>query len=78
LPAEASAKEGKRLPGSYANFYIGNGVVIVPLFAVPEDGEALKVLQSVFPNHKAIGINAQYLVYGFGTFHCMSQQQPVV
>jgi agmatine deiminase len=73
-----STVSGKRLPASYANFYIGNGVVIVPIFAVPEDAEALKVLQSVFPNHKVIGLNAQYIVYGFGTFHCMSQQQPAV
>ncbi len=73
-----STVNGKRLPASYANFYIGNGVVIMPTFEAPEDAEALKALESVFPNHKVIGLNAKYLVYGFGTFHCMSQQQPAV
>lgn len=73
-----STVSGKRLPASYANFYIGNDVVIMPTFEAPEDAEAFKVLESVFPNRKVIGINAKYLVYGFGTFHCMSQQQPAV
>jgi len=72
-----SSVSGKRLPASYANFYIGNGKVIVPIFGVPEDEEALSILRSVFPDRKVVGINATYLVYGFGTFHCMSQQQPL-
>lgn len=67
-----------RLPASYANFYIGNGVVIVPVFGQPNDQAALDVLQSVFPERTVIGINAFYLVYGFGTFHCSSQQEPSV
>ena len=73
-----STVNGKRLPASYANFYIGNGKVIVPTFGVSEDEKALSVLHSVFPDRKVVGINATYLVYGFGTFHCMSQQQPAV
>jgi agmatine deiminase len=65
-----------RLPASYANFYIGNTKVLVPLFDTENDAAALEVIQSVFPDRKVVGINAKYLVYGLGTFHCMSQQQP--
>ncbi|OFV98037.1 MAG: hypothetical protein A3F68_04400 [Acidobacteria bacterium RIFCSPLOWO2_12_FULL_54_10] len=66
-----------RLPASYANFYIGNSKVIVPLFGTKHDDAALRTLESVFPARQVIGINAFYLVYGLGTFHCMSQQQPI-
>ena len=65
-----------RLPASYANFYIGNAKVLAPLFGSPADERALEVIQSVFPHRKVIGISAFYLVYGLGTFHCMTQQQP--
>lgn len=67
-----------RLPASYANFYIGNTKVLVPTFGVENDTRALEVLQSVFPDRRVVGINAVGLVYGLGTFHCMSQQQPSV
>jgi agmatine deiminase len=67
-----------RLPASYANFYISNSKVLVPLFESENDAAALEVIQSVFPNRKVVGINARYLVYGLGTFHCMTQQQPAV
>jgi agmatine deiminase len=70
--------EKGRLPASYANFYIGNKNVLVPVFGTKNDAAALAILQSVFPGRKAAGINAFYLVYGLGTFHCMSQQQPLV
>ncbi|MBI3934837.1 MAG: agmatine deiminase family protein [Acidobacteria bacterium] len=65
-----------RLPASYANFYIGNTKVLVPLFDAENDAEAMEVIQSVFPDRKVVGINARYLLYGLGTFHCMTQQQP--
>jgi agmatine deiminase len=67
-----------RLPASYANFYIGNTKVLVPIFGVDHDAKALEIIQSVFPDRRVVGINAVGLVYGLGTFHCMSQQQPAV
>ena len=67
-----------RLPASYANFYIGNSKVLVPLFGTKNDEKAMEVLRSVFRDRKVVGVNANYLVYGLGTFHCMSQQQPEV
>jgi agmatine deiminase len=76
-PGWVGDEEG-RLPASYANFYIGNTKVLVPLFGKENDRRALEVIQSVFPGRKVVGINAFYLVYGFGTFHCMSQQQPAI
>ena len=70
--------QARRLPASYANFYIGNTKVLVPTFGVENDRKALEAIQSVFPNRRVFGINAFHLVFGFGTFHCMSQQQPAV
>ena len=77
VPGWVGDQQGK-LPASYANFYIGNTKVLVPLFDTENDAAALEVLQSVFPDRKVVGINARYLVYGLGTFHCMTQQQPAV
>jgi agmatine deiminase len=65
-----------RYPASYTNFFIGNTVVIVPVFDDPHDGEALRRLSSLFPGRNVIGINARAMVEGYGTFHCGSQQQP--
>jgi agmatine deiminase len=65
-----------RYPASYTNFYIGNSVVIVPVFNDPHDDEALRRLKSLFPGREVIGINARAMVEGYGTFHCASQQQP--
>ncbi|MBI3032134.1 agmatine deiminase family protein [Candidatus Woesearchaeota archaeon] len=67
---------GKRLPASYANFYIGNTVVLVPVFGHKNDQTALAIIQAQFPQRKVIDINATALVHGLGTLHCMSQQQP--
>jgi len=77
VPGWVGDEQG-RLPASYANFYIGNAKVLVPLFDTDNDVAALETIQSVFPDRKVVGINARYLVYGLGTFHCMSQQQPAV
>jgi len=68
--------EGYRLPASYTNFYIGNQKVLVPIFNDPHDEKALAILQSFFPTRKVTGIVCSDLVYGFGTLHCISQQQP--
>jgi agmatine deiminase len=67
---------GERLPASYANFYIANGVVLVPTFNDPNDRLALNTLASVLPTRRVIGIHAVDLVWGLGTLHCLTQQEP--
>lgn len=68
--------DGQRLPASYANFYIANGVVIVPTFNDRRDREALNTLAECFPDREVVGIHAVDLVWGLGTLHCLSQQEP--
>lgn len=67
---------GERLPASYANFYIANGVVIVPTFNDAADRKALNTLAELFPDREVVGIHAVDLVWGLGTLHCLTQQQP--
>jgi len=67
---------GERLPASYANFYIANGAVLVPTFNDPNDRVALNGIAEAFPNRTVIGIHAVDLVWGLGTLHCLTQQQP--
>lgn len=77
LPMPAPVVSGEdRCPASYTNFYIGNTVVIVPIFDDPHDAEALRILQDLFPERTVMGINARAMVEGYGTFHCATQQQP--
>lgn len=71
-------REGLRLPASYANFYIANSCVLVPTFADPGDEAALSTLADCFPNRRIIGIDCRELIWGLGTFHCLTQQQPAV
>lgn len=68
--------DGVRLPASYANFYIANGVVLVPTFNDANDRIALNILAELFPTRAVVGIHAVDLVWGLGTLHCLSQQQP--
>lgn len=68
--------DGMRLPASYANFYLGNGVCLVPTFNDRNDRTALNTLAELLPEHDVIGIHAVDLVWGLGTLHCLSQQQP--
>jgi agmatine deiminase len=68
--------EGERLPASYANFYIANSVVIVPTFNDRNDRIALNTLAELFPGREVVGIHAVDLVWGLGTLHCLTQQQP--
>ncbi len=70
--------DGQRLPASYANFLIGNGFVVVPTFQDVNDLTALTILQNEFPNRKVIGIDCIDLLWGLGTLHCISQQEPAV
>ena len=67
---------GTRLPASYANFYIGNATVLVPTFNDPHDRRALGILSELITDRPVIGIHAVDLVWGFGTLHCLTQQQP--
>ena len=71
-------REGLRLPASYANFYIANTCVLVPTFADPADEVALSILRECFPNRRVIAIDCRELIWGLGTFHCLTQQQPAV
>jgi agmatine deiminase len=68
--------EGQRLPASYANFYIANGLVIVPTFNDAKDCVALNTLGRLFPGREVVGIHCRDLVLGLGTLHCMTQQEP--
>ena len=67
---------GQRLPASYANFYIANDRVLVPTFNDENDRTALGILGDLFPSRKVVGIHAVDLVWGLGTLHCLTQQQP--
>jgi agmatine deiminase len=68
--------EGQRLPASYANFYIANKSVIVPNFRCKEDDQAMRVLEECFPHHTITGIDSVEIIWGLGSFHCLSQQEP--
>lgn len=68
--------EGRRLPASYGNFYIANGMVLVPVFNDPNDRIALDILSELFPSREIVPIYSGDLIWGFGAMHCMTQQQP--
>ena len=68
--------DGQRLPASYANFYIANGAVLVPTFNDPQDRVALGVLAELITDRPVVGIHAADLVWGLGTLHCLTQQEP--
>ncbi len=69
--------KGERLPASYANFYIANEIVVVPTYRDKDnDGLACEVLTSLFPDRKIINIDSTDLIWGLGSFHCLTQQQP--
>lgn len=68
--------EGQRLPASYANFYIANKSVIVPTYRCEKDAIALEIIQKYFPDRKVVGIDSTEIIWGLGSFHCLSQQEP--
>jgi agmatine deiminase len=68
---------GQRLPASYANFYVANGVVLVPTFNDPADRVALNTIAHLFPKREVVGIHSVDLILGLGALHCLTQQQPV-
>ena len=69
-------RAGQRLPASYANFYIANKIVLVPTYRDPHDRKALEILQEHFPNRNVIGVDSTELIWGLGSFHCITQQEP--
>lgn len=68
--------DGQRLPASYANFYTANKIVLVPTYRHANDAKALAILQKEFPDRKVIGVDSTELIWGLGSFHCISQQEP--
>ena len=70
--------QGQRLPVSYANFYIANHAIIVPIFHSSKDETALKIIEECFPTRAVIGIDSRDIIWGLGSFHCLSQQEPAV
>ncbi|SRR5213593_1017659 len=78
LPMPGYVGGDVRLPASYANFYIGNDAVVVPVFGHPNDQRALDIVQGCFSTRTVVGVNASAMAYGLGTIHCCSQQEPRV
>ena len=68
--------DGQRCPASYANFYLANGVCLVPVFRAPQDARALAVMRELLPGRDVVGIDCRDLVYGLGAIHCVTQQEP--
>jgi len=75
---KAVVYEDQRLPASYANFYIANESVIVPTFRCDRDEKALRIIQECFPARRVVGIDSTDIIWGLGSFHCLSQQEPEV
>jgi agmatine deiminase len=72
-PVEAS---GERLPATYANFYVANACVLVPVFGDPRDADALRIFGGLFPDRRAVGVPCRDVIRGYGAVHCFTQQEP--
>jgi agmatine deiminase len=78
MPEPVLDDRGGRLPASYANFYIANGLVLVPVFGCSRDRGVLEILAPLFPGREVVGVSSADLVWGLGAIHCLTQQQPEV
>lgn len=76
MPKPMYYRKGERLPASYANFYVANGIVLMPIFHCPQDKGAARILKGLFPGRKIIAIDASAIIVGLGTCHCLTQQIP--
>ena len=77
LPCPAPVvSKGARLPASYANFYVGNGVVLLPVFNDPADAAAVRTLAACFPGREIVSVPCRDVVWGLGALHCLTQQIP--
>ena len=77
MPADV-IYEDQMLPASYANFYISNGHVVVPTYNCAQDDKAMQIIQTCFPTREVVGIDSSDIIWGLGSFHCLSQQEPSV
>lgn len=71
-------EDGEVIPASHMNFYIGNAAVVVPTYGTPSDADAVKAIAALFPAHETIGLRANHILTGGGSFHCISQQVPLL
>ncbi|MEO5722677.1 MAG: agmatine deiminase family protein [Chthoniobacterales bacterium] len=79
LPMPAKIiRDGQVLPASYANFYIANETVLLPVFHDPNDAPAIEIVQAAFPKRRVVPIDCRELIWGLGAFHCLTQQQPAI